>query len=69
MAKTIDKRHGGAYDRGSADAYYRRPFDPHYYVAGTYYSLRVELEDMSADELADYGQGFKDQKASGNSKS
>jgi hypothetical protein len=61
MAKTIDKRHGGAYDRGSADAYYRRPFDPHYYVAGTYASPRVELKDMSADELAEYSQGFKNQ--------
>ena len=29
------ERHGGPYDRGSADAYYRRPFNPHYYDEGT----------------------------------
>ena len=25
-------RHGGPQDRGSADAYYGRPYDPHYSV-------------------------------------
>ena len=26
----IDTRHGGPYDRGSADSYYRRPRNPHF---------------------------------------
>ena len=26
----VDKRHGGPYDRGSADSYYQRGEDPHY---------------------------------------
>ena len=28
-----DKRHGGPYDRGGADSYYRRGCRPHYYTA------------------------------------
>ena len=33
MTKTqFDTRHGSAYDRGSADAWYGRPFRPHYFV-------------------------------------
>lgn len=31
-----DQRHGGPYDRGSADAWYGRDFDPHYWPQGTY---------------------------------
>ena len=31
----IDRRHGGPYDRGSADSYYNRPRRPHYYKGDT----------------------------------
>ena len=68
MHKKYDKRHGGAYDRGSADAYYRRPFDPHYYEGGTYSSKRIEKSEMTKHELAAYEQGFEDQTASGDFK-
>ena len=57
------KRHGGAYDRGSADSWYGRPFDPHYFVANTYDSPRIELADMSVEEILAYTQGFKDNEA------
>ena len=30
-----DERHGGPYDRGSADRYYDRPFRPHYFKGAT----------------------------------
>ena len=30
-----DQRHGGPFDRGAADSYYHRPFDPHYYEGAT----------------------------------
>jgi len=63
---TYDKRHGGPYDRGSADAYYRRPYDPHYYKSGTYSSERVE--DLTQEELAAYAAGFNDQCDSGDFK-
>lgn len=32
---SYDKRHGGPCDRGSADAYYRRLYRPHYFKGGT----------------------------------
>ena len=38
------KRHGGPFDRGSADSYYRRGHDPHYYVGATGQSERVKIE-------------------------
>jgi hypothetical protein len=30
------ERHGGPFDRGSADSWYRRSPDPHYWTAGSY---------------------------------
>ena len=56
MTGQFDKRHGGAWDRGSADSYYRRPYSPHKYVAGTGTSERVE--SLSADDLAAYEAGW-----------
>ena len=58
--KEYDKRHGGPYDRGSADAYYRRPFSPHYFTADTYNSKRVELLDENTEFYKAYKQGFQD---------
>lgn len=37
-----DRRHGGPFDRGSADSYYGRGRQPHYYVGATYTTTRVE---------------------------
>ena len=53
-----DQRHGGPYDRGGADYYYGRAFDPHYYVGATYSSDRVGLENMTPEEIAAYTRGF-----------
>ena len=63
-----DKRHGGPYDRGSADSYYGRGFTPHYYKAGTMTSERVELKDMTQDEIDAYNAGFDDNEREGNHK-
>ena len=38
-----DTRHGSPYDRGSADAWYRRPFNPHYFVGDSYSTPRIWL--------------------------
>ncbi len=35
MEKKYDKRHGGPYDRGTADAWYGRDKSPHYYTGAT----------------------------------
>lgn len=51
-------RHGGPFDRGSADSYYHRPREPHYYVGDTLMSTRLEMVDMSEKEVADYNAGY-----------
>ena len=55
-----NERHGGAYDRGSTDAWYGRPCQPHYYVGDSYFSDRVEEADMSEEEIAAYMKGYED---------
>lgn len=52
-----DERHGGPFDRGTSDAYYRRPFDLHYYVNGTGTSPRMEIQ-KGTPEYEAYDAGF-----------
>lgn len=59
------QRHGGPYDRGSADSCYRRPYDPHFYVGATYSSTRIGYDRMTNEEIAAYKQGWDDNEASG----
>lgn len=63
-----DKRHGGPYDRGSADSYYGRGYNPHYYTGDTYQSDRVELQDMTPEEITAYTKGYNDNEEDGNFK-
>ena len=60
IAVEYDTRHGGPYDRGSADSYYGRDFNPHYYVKDTYSSPRVDLKDMTAEEIVAYTVAYRD---------
>ena len=60
-----DQRHGGPYDRGAADAYYRRAFNPHFYVGATLQSPRIPLDCMTAEEITAYTAGYRDQERSG----
>ena len=61
---TMNMRHGGPYDRGSADSYYRRGRKPHYYVGDTYSSEIVTEERMTRQEIDEYYRGFDDNEAS-----
>ena len=54
-----DQRHGGPWDRGSADAYYGREYDPHYFVGDSYQSDKVAFSKMSAEELVAYTAGYR----------
>lgn len=63
-----DERHGYPFDRGSADAYYRRPYNPHYYKDGTYGAEHVTEKDMTPEEIAAYDAGYYDQIDSGDFK-
>jgi len=65
---TYDTRHGGPYDRGGADYFYGRPFEPHYFVGATYTSDKVELADMTPDEITAYSAGYRDAEERGNQK-
>ena len=60
-----DTRHGGAYDRGAADSYYRRPYNPHMYAGATATSPRIEMAAMTAEEIVAYTAGYRDNEASG----
>lgn len=57
--KTYDNRHGGPFDRGSADSWYSRGMNPHYYKGATYDSTRVERDDMTAEEIEQYYAGYE----------
>ena len=63
-----DERHGGPYDRGSADSYYRRARIPHYYMGSTYRSTRVEMSDMTPEEIMAYKAGYDDNEDDGDFK-
>lgn len=58
---SYDQRHGGPYDRGSADAYYGRPFNPHYYMGPTYQSVLVTEKQMTEGEIQAYTVGYGNQ--------
>jgi hypothetical protein len=62
------KYNGSPYDRGGADSYYRRSFDPHYYPEGTYKCDRVEMKDMTPDEITAYTAGYRDNEEAGDHK-
>ena len=63
-----NERHGGPYDRGSADSYYRRPRRPHFFTEATYASDEIEERFMTKQQIAEYNLGFDDNEASGNFK-
>lgn len=56
----VDKRHGSPYDRGSADKYYGRDVDPHYFVGHSYTSERISVEQMTLQQIAEYHLGYEE---------
>ena len=57
--ENYDKRHGGPFDRGSADSWYSRGVNPHYYVGDTYSTEKVERENMTVQEVEAYMAGYE----------
>ena len=49
-------RHGSLYDRGSADSYYRRPRNPHWYPEGTYHGEKITY--LTESEIKEYNLGY-----------
>jgi hypothetical protein len=50
------KRHGSLYDRGSADSYYHRDRNPHWFPDGTYNGARITA--LADEEIAEYNAGY-----------
>jgi len=68
MSKYDDGVHGGPYDRGGADSYYRRPRNPHYWPEGTLKGKEVKEADMTPEQVDAYNEGFDDNQAAGDFK-
>ena len=68
MMVAYDKKHGGAWDRGSADSYYGRPRNPHMYSGDTATSLRIPYSAMTPDEVVAYHAGYDDNERDGDKK-
>jgi hypothetical protein len=54
-----DQRHGGPFDRGSADSWYHRPRNPHFYIGDTGTSERVDEAEMTPEEVQAYLAGYQ----------
>ena len=59
QGKRYDDRHGGAFDRGSADSYYGRPIRPHFFSDATYRSEEIEERFMTKTQVAEYMAGYE----------
>ena len=57
--KNYDERHGGPFDRGSADSWYHRPRNPHFYIGDTGSSERINEAHMSPQEVQAYLAGYQ----------
>lgn len=67
MTKYVE-RHGGPWDRGGADSYYRRGYNPHYFVGSTYQSEEITENQMTQDEIEAYRAGYEYNENLGNYK-
>lgn len=62
----FDATHGGPFDRGMMDSYYRRGCNPHKYPNGTHQNPRVD--NLTAEETHEYHMGFEYNEESGDYK-
>jgi hypothetical protein len=51
-----DRCHGSLFDRGSADSWYHRQPDPHYWPEGTGNGARIQVTDPA--DIAEYMAGY-----------
>ena len=57
------EKNGSLFDRGSADAYYHRAFEPHWYPGGTYNGEKIT--NLTSEEIEEYRKGFQYQESTG----
>ena len=56
----MNQRHGSPYDRGGADRYYGRPYNPHFFAGDTYSTDMFDRHSMTDQEIEEYRQGWND---------
>jgi hypothetical protein len=61
------KQHGSLFDRGSADSYYSRWQEPHWWPQGTGHG--VKITDLTPEEVAEYQAGYEYNERWGDKKS
>ena len=59
--ETVIPSHGSAEDSGSADRYYGRRYDPHYYVGNTYNSERIQENKLTDEDRRLYKKGWEEE--------
>jgi len=62
----FNRDHGSLYDRGSADSYYGREPDPHYWPDGTGHGVKVTK--LNPAEIAEYMAGYQHNEQLGHKK-
>jgi hypothetical protein len=67
--RVYDSRHGGPFDRGSADSWYSRGIRPHYYKGATHNSELVDARSMTPAEVDAYMAGYNYNERFGGKKS
>lgn len=58
MPINYDTRHQGPYDRGSADKWYDRPKNPHYYETEDLGSRKIVPPEMTEEQVDAYLVGY-----------
>ena len=59
LGEVYNSRHGGPFDRGSADSYYGRAPRPHFFTDATYFSDEIEERFMTKAQIAEYMAGYQ----------
>lgn len=57
----MPNKHGSPADRGSADYYYGRKKDPHWYPNGTNNEPRIGKENMTPQEIEEYNKAYDEE--------
>jgi hypothetical protein len=63
----FNRDHGSLWDRGSADSYYGRVPEPHYWTEGTGHGKKVT--ELNEYEIAEYLAGYEHNERVGDKKS
>lgn len=57
-----ERGHGSPYDRGSADAYYGRTYNPHWYpLHADNKGLGINIMGMTPEQIEDYRLGYTEE--------